>query len=407
MTFSAEIHEADFARVWPQFWRTPFYAEKLSQYGLSRNTSLSVRELGKVPFTTKEELRKSSPLARTPYSLSEVQKFMSSSGTTGKPTVYAWVEADEQELMLASGKILTWLGVHAEDLALVLAPMGMPVIGHCMVNQYKAVGAGVIPLGVAGPEQILSALNDFPVSAIATLPEVAGALHQFAVASQRTIARSVRQFHLGGSYLSESRRRRIEAAWGNDAYNMFGLSEVFGPIAGETPEKHGLKLACDRLYLEVISPDSLQPVAEGESGIAVFTSLWEKGSPLLRYWSDDMIRVLAGQHKETNGAEGVYIQYLGKSSEKFSSGANTFFAVELDELILSHPVGNTYEVRMRQNESGDYVEVQVEENEGWFEVAPLREQLEALTHLPARIRVLRPGGIATGNPKSPRVFDVR
>jgi phenylacetate-CoA ligase len=150
---------------------TPFYKKKLK--GININDIKEVSDLRKLPFTIKEELRLSKPMERTSLNFDGIAFFFSSSGTTGHPTVYPWSKQDDIVLKEVSARCMKRIGVRSGDISLVLAPFGMPIMWYCMLTQYLAIGAGVVPLGITSSNEIVKAMDAFPITSITTLPIVA------------------------------------------------------------------------------------------------------------------------------------------------------------------------------------------------------------------------------------------
>ncbi len=404
MQISHQTYEELFEKVLPIFWQTPFYRDKLEQAGVSLRDLFSLKDIVKVPFTYKSEIRRSSPFYRTPLKPREIRFLFSSSGTTGKPTVYVWGDEDIRTFQEASKKAFTDIGVNASDTILVLAPFGMPVMGYCMLEQYRSVGATVIPLGILPPQEVLDALNKWPVTAVATLPSVAVKLHEFAVNNQIALPSRPISFHFGGYFMSNALRKRIENMWGGRAFNLFGMSEIFGPIGWESKPGEGFRYIVEYLYIEVLDPETLQPVPPGTPGVAVYTTLWHKGFPLLRYWSDDYIVM----HIESDEGYAPRFSYLGRPNESIEINGKRFFALQIDEIIFSYPVGNEYKLEIRSEGSKDVATLMVEvSSPGASLIHSLSERLSSYLHIRVDIKPVPLGTINRNYIKPIHLIDQR
>ena len=331
--------------ILPHFLSTPFYQQKLSEANIHARKITDLSAIKSLPFTFKEDLRNTTPYERSPFGIENLEFIFSSTGTSGQPTLYYWTFEDTEVLREAGKRAMKRVGIHPGDVALLLAPMGMPIMWYCMLQQFNVMQTGIIPIGVQPPAEVLSVIQDHPVSVVVGLPILATRLFEFAHKQGIDLPLSempLRQFHFGGEFLSESRRKRIEEMWQVEAFNFYGISEIFGPIAGECKEKQDLHFLNEYVYLEVLDPDTKEPVEDGTPGVAVFTTLWKKGSPLLRYWSDDYV----SYHPDpcSCGDPSPRIRYFGRPIDMWSNNGHKVFASELEEVLLSFPVGNEYQM---------------------------------------------------------------
>ena len=403
---TSDAQKAAFHEVWPLLWKVPFYERKLRDAGLVPTPSLLLSELVRVPFTHKAEIRLADVLTRSPYALRDIRYLLSSSGTTGQATVYAWVDEDDRVLYAASRRALNRISCSDDDLALILAPFGLPVIGHCLMSQYAAVGAAIAPLGVRPPDEVWQTLLTLPVTIIATLPIIATRLLEFAAARALPLPPSLRHLHLGGGYLSAARRRRLQEMSNATVFNLFGMSEIFGPFGGECHEQQGFHYIDDYLLIEVIDPETKRPVPPGKPGVAVYTTLWAKGAPLLRYWSDDLIVELPDRCN--CGDPAPRFCYVGRPHERIVVDGKPIYAHQVEEMLFSFPVGSEFTVRVQTIGSQEIFDVAVEELPGSdVDLAALNACLEEVLRRPTTARVVALGTFPRDNPKPKVMIDER
>ncbi|MFL5385021.1 MAG: phenylacetate--CoA ligase family protein [Longimicrobiaceae bacterium] len=401
--------EVRWAEALPHLLRTPFYRRRLASAGVAPGTIGSLAGLRYVPFTHKAELRAAAPLERTPHGLGEIESFFTSSGTSGEPTAYAWTAADTAVLREGGARAMRRIGVRTDDLALLVAPMGLPVMWYCMLQQFHAAGVGVVPVGVRPPDELLNALAAFPVSIVVTLPVVATRLFEFLQlrGSAEAERPRLRQVQCGGDFLSEARRARIEACWGAECVNLFGISELFGPIAGECEARAGMHLLADCVYCEVVDPATGEAVPDGETGVAVYTTLWSKGAPLLRYWSDDFVRL------ETTpcacGRASPRLHFEGRGADMLPLPERRVFAKRLEERVLVSPnVGSEYRLELMDGAHRPSARLVVEETP--FGAPPIHELGDAVGDyigMRPSIVALPPGSLPRDVPKPRRLVDLR
>ncbi len=392
--------EERFAAVWPHFSRSAFYKSKLA---LVDEVS-GLADLASLPFTTKEELRNALPMERAAVDRRDIAYYFASSGTTGVPTISVWSDHDTEILRTVAIRAMSSLGVGDEDTAMLVAPMGPSIMWFCMMQQFNAVGCGVYPVGTPPPEIILRALSELPISVAISLPSTFTRLADFLAAGGAPRPRwdNLRQLQCGGDVLTDARRRRIEEFWQAECFNLLGLSEVFGPIAYECRERTGLHLASDLVYVEVVDPETRQAVPTGQDGVAVYTTLWPKASPLLRYWSDDFVRL--DMAPCACGRPGPRLTYLGRPLDMAWMGGRRVFAGEIEQIVLSYPVGNEFALVL----SDDGVVLQVEAIPGHpIPVDALVDQVGETIGYPVRPQVMPPGALPRDVPKAIRIVDHR
>ncbi|HOR00355.1 MAG TPA: AMP-binding protein [Anaerolineae bacterium] len=389
-------------------WQTPFYQQHFERHGVSRDAVRSLEDVWRLPLTTKLDLRSTLPTFRSALPRKDVEYVFSSSGTTGAPTHYLWSRTDTEVMRQGGSRAMGRVGVAPEDCALIIAPMGLPVMWFCMINQYNAMHSGVVPLGASSPGQTLDAIVEFQPTIITSLPIVGTRLAEYAAMTGRSAALAGRRcFHCAGDYLSNARRRRIESVWGDRCYNFFGLSEIFGPVAGECKCRDGMHVMSDRVLIEVLDPRTLQPAGEGEVGIAVFTALWQKGSPLIRYQSEDYVRLVSAPCRCGRTSPRLY--YAGRSPFMANIGGHLVFPQRVEEVLLGLPsVGNEFRLTVVDDDHTDAVIVELEPLPGQrVDVAALSQALSDVLSAHVRLLVREPGTLARDEVKPHRIYDER
>jgi len=402
-----DMQDRKFREIISYTANVPFYRKKLRKEDVNINEVCEISDLKKLPFTTKEELRATSPMERTSHNFDGIAFFFSSSGTTGSSTVYPWSTKDDLVLREVAVHCMKRVSVGPGDISLVLAPFGMPIMWYCMINQYLAVGAGVVPLGITSPDNIIKSMSTFPITCITTVPVVGTRVFEFINQNKMPLVKNrLRHFHFGGDYLSNARRRRIENYWGVKCYDFYGLSEIFGPIAGECEEQNGLHLAADHVLVEVIDPCTKEEVREGERGVAVFTTLWEKAAPLLRYWSDDYVSITWEKCK--CGRTSPRIIYEGRPFDGAIIKDRWAFAKNIEETLLSFPESSDeWGVEIKGTVDEPMVKLYLENTPYEIPIEKIEESLEDLLRVPIKTEIVRPGFFLRSDVKPRRIADTR
>lgn len=268
----------------------PFYRRRLDELQIEPEAVQSVVDLRRLPFTTKDDLRRSYPYDLVALPLREVVRFHLSSGTTGAPTVIAYTANDLKHWTELVARNLTAGEITREDVVQIFFGYGLFSGGFGLHQGAEAIGASVLPVSEAELPQQVKMMQDFRSTALIGMPSYALAIAQaMEDLNVEPNSLSLRVGLFGAEPWSEERRAEIERRLYLRAYDIYGLSEMGGPgVAGECPERCGLHLAEDHFLVEVIDPATGEPVPEGAEGELVFTTLAREALPLLRYRSGDI-----------------------------------------------------------------------------------------------------------------------
>lgn len=343
------------------------------------------QELG---FQTKEDLRSRC------YDLSawpDVLYWFSSSGSTGNPVIYPWTAADQQVADATVRKVHAGLEPMPGGIGFVIAPTGLPGMWYHMDRQLHSLGLATVFPGVDAPERILELIERLHPRLLISLPLVLSRLGELHAMSARAPLSEGTLF-AGGDVLAPARRHRIEALWGAPLKNFYGLSEIFGPLAGESDGSGALAWQANEVFVEIVDPVTRQPVASGETGVAVLTTLWDRPASLVRYWTGDCFRLLEWLDPgrplfEMRGREQVRLPGLRADS----------FPVDVDQALLSDPaVANEWVLFAGPGELLLTVETAV----GLDAFDPQTiEKVRALFEFPVRLQTAPPGSLDRSAPK--------
>ncbi len=272
----------------------PFYRRKFKELGISPEDISSLDDLRKLPFTTKQDLRDNYPYGLFAVPLREVVRIHASSGTTGQATVVGYTHNDIKNWSSLVARILTAAGVGKDDVVQIAFGYGMFTGGFGLHYGAETVGASVIPMSSGNTKRQIQIMQDFRTTALVCTPSYALLLAD--IMEEKGInlnALSLKFGLFGGEPWSEAMRNEIQNKLNIIATDNYGLSEVMGPgVAGECQERKGLHLNEDHFLFEVINPDTLEPVAPGEIGELVITTLTKEAFPVIRYRTRDLTRLL-------------------------------------------------------------------------------------------------------------------
>ncbi|MBQ5404739.1 MAG: phenylacetate--CoA ligase, partial [Bacteroidales bacterium] len=272
-----------------------FYKKRFQEAGITPDDIKTLDDLKKIPFTTKQDLRDTYPFGMASIPLKDCVRLHSSSGTTGNPTVILHSQKDLDEWANAVARCLWMVGLRPEDVFQNSSGYGMFTGGLGFQYGAERLGMLTVPAAAGNSLRQIKFITDFGTTAIHAIPSYVTRLkevmEQQGVDPQRDT--KLKTLIIGAEPHSEEQRKRIEKMMGVKAYNSFGMSEMCGPgVAFECKEQNGLHIWEDYYIVEIVDPETLEPVPEGEIGEMVLTTLNREAMPLLRYRTRDLTRIL-------------------------------------------------------------------------------------------------------------------
>ncbi len=274
----------------------PFYREKFKEFGVDPDGFRSLDELSSLPFTTKQDLRDNYPYGLFAVPLREVVRVHASSGTTGQATVVGYTENDIKTWSNLVARVLTGAGVTNDDVVQIAFGYGMFTGGFGLHYGSERVGASVIPISSGNTKRQIQIMQDFRTTALVCTPSyallMADAMEEMGI---NTNSLTLKYGLFGAEPWSEAMRNEIQDKLNIIATDNYGLSEVMGPgVAGECQERNGLHVNEDHFLIEIIDPETLEPVKPGEIGELVVTTLTKEAFPVIRYRTRDLTRLVEG-----------------------------------------------------------------------------------------------------------------
>ena len=272
----------------------PFYRTKFGEMQLNYEKLNSLDDLGRLPFTTKQDLRDNYPYGLFAVPLREVVRVHSSSGTTGAATVVGYSRNDINNWADLVARILCAAGLTADDVIQIAFGYGLFTGGFGLHYGAERLGASVIPISAGNTRRQIRIMQDFKTTALVCTPSYALKMADVMMDMGVNPAGLSLKFGLfGAEPWSEGMRTEINEKLGIMATDNYGLSEVMGPgVAGECQECNGLHINEDHFLVEILDPETLEPVAEGEVGELVITTLTKEAFPVIRYRTRDLTRFI-------------------------------------------------------------------------------------------------------------------
>ena len=344
----------------------PFYKKRFEENGLKPEDIRSLEDLRKIPFTTKQDLRDNYPFGMSVVPLEQVVRLHSSSGTTGTPTVILHTQKDLDEWANAVARCLYMVGLRPGDIFQNSSGYGMFTGGLGFQYGAERLGMLTVPAAAGNTKRQIKFITDFGTTALHAIPSYAGRLHEvmeeMGIDPRRDT--KLRTLIIGAEPHSDEQRRRIEDMLGVKAYNSFGMSEMCGPgVAFECPEQNGLHIWEDYYIVEIVDPETLEPVPEGEVGELILTTINREAMPLLRYRTRDLTRILPGEcpcgrhHKRLD-------RMKGRSDDMMILKGVNIFPIQIENILMQFKeLGTDYLITLTNLEANDEMTVEIELND--------------------------------------------
>ncbi len=397
---------------------SPFYKKRFAKCGLTPDDIRTPADLYKIPFTTKQDLRDTYPFGIASVPLEQCVRLHSSSGTTGNPTVILHTARDLDQWAEAVARCLWMVGCRPDDVFQNTSGYGMFTGGLGFQYGAEKLGMLTVPAAAGNTLRQLKFFTDFGTTVVHAIPSYAGRLYE--VMCQQGIDprrdTKLRTLVIGAEPHSEDTRRRIEEMLGVKAYNSFGMSEMCGPgVAFECPEQNGMHIWEDYYIVEIVNPDTLEPVPDGEVGELVLTTINREAMPLLRYRTRDLTRILPGscpcgrEHKRLD-------RMKGRSDDMIILKVVNIFPIQIETILMKYPeLASDYLITLETRDDNDVMTVEVEfKNEYLDDYAKLQLLEKEITRrlrdeilITPRVRLLPKGTLPVSEGKAVRVKDLR
>jgi phenylacetate-CoA ligase len=396
--------------------RVPFYRQKFADLGVKPEDIRSLADLRRLPFTTSADLRANYPAGLLAVPLNDTLRLHTSSGTTGKPKAIFFSRADVENAAELCARSFVMTGVTKEDVFQNMMSYGL--FTGALATHYGAekIGCLVIPAGPGNSERQLMLMRDFRTTLVHLTPSYALYLADFlekrGVNPRRDLA--LRKAFVGAEPYTEETRLKIEAGLGLDVYNSYGLSEMNGPgVAFECEHKQGMHLWEDHFIIEIINPQTGDPVANGEPGELVMTTLCREAMPLLRYRTRDITSLMLGPcpcgrtHHRLN-------RITGRSDDMLIVRGVNIYPQQIERVLMAtRGIGRNYLIRLEGlDEMIVYVELTGADFDGQVEhlvslQSQIAEKLRAEILVKPRVELVPPATLPVTDGKAKRVIDNR
>lgn len=397
-----------------------FYKNLFDSSGLEISAVKSLKDLARLPFTTKEDLKNSYPYEAFAVPLRDIVRIHSTSGTTGEPVVVGYTKNDLNTWSSLVGRVLTAVGIDSHSLVQIAFDYSQSTGGLGFHYGAEKLGASVIPASGEETLKQIKIMKDYRSTALISTPgyalHIAATLEELGMDPQE-LNLSIGLF--GAEPWSDKLRAEIESKLKIRAFDNYGLSELIGPgVAFECSERCGMHVNEDHFIVEVIDPETLEILPPGEKGELVFTTITKQAFPLVRYRTGDISKLIT--EPCDCGRTGVKIDRIsGRIDDMFIVDGNNIFPSMIEEILFSiEGVEPHYQIILTRENGLTAVELKVEVTPDFFSFDEIRkaenfrkkiyDQLSTRLGLHAKIKLVEPKSLQRSEGKKiNRILDLR
>ncbi len=397
---------------------SPYYQQLYQQHGITADAIATLDDITRLPFTTKQDLRNGYPYGFLTVPKTDVVRLHSSSGTTGQATVIFHTAADIRDWANLMARCMYMTGARNSDVFQNMTGYGMFTGGLGFHYGAELLGMLTVPAGSGNSKRQIHYMKDFQTTVLHIIPSYA--LHMISVFEEEKV--NPRDLHLRIAFLgaephTEHTRKRVEEAFGVKAFNSYGLSEMYGPgVAFECPEQHGMHIWEDSYFVEVINPNTLEPVADGEEGELVLTTLTREAMPLIRYRTRDLTSITS-EPCPCGRTHRRIARIKGRSDDMLIIKGVNVFPMQVEAVLMSIPeVGTNYQIELDTADDIDMMTVSVEVRDDFFlgDVKGLTALQQKIANalksellFTPKVKLVEPDSIPEAQGKAVRVMDHR
>lgn len=397
-----------------------YFRKKYDDAGFNPDSIRTLDDVKNIPFMEKQEMRDNYPFGLFAVPQSKVVRVHSSSGTTGNATVVGYTKNDIEVWAELCARCLSAIGADENDIVQVAYGYGLFTGGLGLHYGAEKLGATAIPISGGNTERQLMLIKDLKSTVLACTPSYALNMIDFAARNMPDFdfkTSSLKKGIFGAEPWTDEMRNEIEKRMGIEAYDIYGLSEVIGPgVSNECSAKNGLHVFEDHFYVEIIDPDTGEVLPEGERGEIVYTSLTKECSPVIRYRSHDITRLI--RDKCSCGRTFARMEKVtGRSDDMLIIRGVNVFPSQIETVLMS--VEGTephYQILVDRQGTMDDIEIMVEVDEKIFSdelkvlnslSGTIQGKIKNILGISAKITLVEPQTIERSAGKAKRVIDKR
>ena len=342
---------------------SPFYHKRLNEAGVDPGSIRSLGDISRLPLTRADDLREGYPFPLLSVPLADVVRIHASSGTTGKKKVLCYTKKDIDDWVHLFARCYEMAGLNADDKVQIAVGYGIWTAGAGFQLGCEKFGAMAIPVGPGNLDLQCRFLVDLQTTVMCCTASMALLMAEEIERKNLSGKIALKKIIFGAERSSEAMRARIKELMGlEDLFDIPGMTELYGPGTGLECSKHeGIHYWADSYILEILDPETLQPVPTGETGEMVVTTLCKEAAPLIRYRTGDLTRLIPDTCSCGNILP-MHDRLLGRSDDMFIFRAVNIYPGQIDEVLSGIPgVNCEYQIILDRREDGkDYMTIRLE-----------------------------------------------
>jgi len=402
------------------YQHSDYYRKKFDEAGVKPADIMTLEDIRKLPFTTSKDLQEGYPFPLRSVPFEQIVRIHASSGTTGKRKVLCYTEKDVDDWANMFARCYEYAGCTREDRIQITVGYGVWTAGWGFQNGCERFGAMSIPIGPGNLDMQCQFLEDFQTTVLCCTASMGLLMAEEIDRNNLKEKTGLKKMIFGAERSSDAMRQRISDLSGvpmEELYDIPGLTELYGPGTGLDCRYHtGIHYWADYYILEMLHPDTLEPVGPGEMGEMVVTTLRKEAAPLVRYRTRDLSRIMEGPCP-CGSIMPRHDRILGRSDDMFIFRAVNIYPSHIDEIISnSEGIGSEYQIILERKESGkDHMTLKVERAKG-LEAEKERDKhiRKSIEHsvkkqllVSCDVEVVGYGDLPRSERKTKRVFDNR
>ena len=390
--------------------RSPFYANKFADYDLSEIKTLE--DFQRLPFTEKGDLRDAYPLGLAAVPTEQIVRIHSSSGTTGTPVIIPYTQKDVDDWAIQFARCYEYAGITPSDRIHITPGYGLWTAGIGFQLGAEKLGAMAVPMGPGNTDKQLQMMQDLESTVLCATSSYALLLAE--EIAKRGIKDSIklRKGVIGSERWGEKMRARIANELGVELYDIYGLTEVYGPGIGiNCKADSAMHIWADYVFVEIVDPKTGEPVPDGEPGEIVLTTLQKEGAPLIRFRTHDLSRIVPGECE--CGSHHPRIDIItGRTDDMVKVKGVNMFPAQIEEIIaFTDGASSEYQVMIDHMDGRDIMTVFFETEAEGEAKEVVEQQMQALFKAKLNMTPVAKG-VAIGElprseKKTRRIFDNR
>ena len=386
-----------------------FYGKKLSEAGITKVES--AEDFEKLPFSEKNDLRDAYPLGLMTAPEEEIVRIHSSSGTTGLPVIIPYTKKDVEDWAIMFARCYEMAGITNKDRIHITPGYGLWTAGIGFQAGAERLGAMAVPMGPGNTDKQLQMMMDMKTTVLCSTSSYALLLAE--EIEKRGIKDKIhlKKGVIGSERWGKKMRERIANELGIELYDIYGLTEIYGPGIGiNCPGETGMHYWDDYIYIEIIDPKTGEVLPDGEYGEIVITTLVKEGAPLIRYRTHDLSRIIPGECKCGSKFPRLDV-IMGRTDDMMKIKGVNVFPAQIEEILRDFPMlSSEYQIRISHVDGKDTLRIYVE-TDGTVDFAALAQKIAASVKskigFTPIVKVVEIGVLPRSEKKTKRVIDER